>query len=302
VTRPPRVSLAAIRSLDAIAVAGTFAAAARSLSLTQSALSQRIATLECSIGVELVNRSRTPVTLTEAGRVYLSDALRALEAFHSGLREIKGSDRVREVNIAVTLTTEGQIVEELLARASERLPSVTINTRLLWTSEVSDAVLAGKVDLAFARHPAWWGDLRVEHLWDTPLVLTVPLEHKFAGRTSISLRDLANEPLSVVPRALSPGSYDVVEAAFLSAGVLPRLVNSPVLAARARDLDSRTHIGSVGPKLAPGEQSVDLISIDIDERPAIGLHMVSRHSDQGRMDVAALTQVAREIAHERRTR
>ena len=59
-----------LAALRAVVAAGTFERAARSLSLTQSAVSQRIKSLEAAVGAVLVTRTR-PVAATVTGEVLL---------------------------------------------------------------------------------------------------------------------------------------------------------------------------------------------------------------------------------------
>ena len=54
-----------------IAETGSFIAAAEKLYITQPSLSQFIRRIERHVGAELFDRSHQPVTLTEAGRIYL---------------------------------------------------------------------------------------------------------------------------------------------------------------------------------------------------------------------------------------
>lgn len=67
-------NLAALRSLVAAVEDGSLSAAARRLGITQPAVSQQIAALEASYGVELVIRSRNGITPTEAGTLAVSHA------------------------------------------------------------------------------------------------------------------------------------------------------------------------------------------------------------------------------------
>jgi len=72
---------AALESLAALAEAGSFERAAQLLSITQSAVSQRLRALETQVGQLLVVRSR-PLRMTEPGKVLLRYArqLQALRA------------------------------------------------------------------------------------------------------------------------------------------------------------------------------------------------------------------------------
>src|SRR5260221_14299886 len=70
-----------LRAFTAVAEEGSVSAAARRLHLSQSALSQTVQSLERQLGVQLLRRSSTGVTATEAGRMLLREA-RALISHH----------------------------------------------------------------------------------------------------------------------------------------------------------------------------------------------------------------------------
>ena len=58
-----------LRILREVAQRGSFSAAADALYLSQSAVSQQIATLEREVGMQLLDRTREGPKLTDAGRV-----------------------------------------------------------------------------------------------------------------------------------------------------------------------------------------------------------------------------------------
>src|SRR5258708_6134907 len=70
-----------LRAFTAVAEEGSLSAAARRLHLSQSALSQTVASLERQLGVQLLRRRSTGVTPTDAGVTLLREA-RALIAQH----------------------------------------------------------------------------------------------------------------------------------------------------------------------------------------------------------------------------
>lgn len=70
--------------------AGSFAAAARRLGTTTSAVSKRIATLEQRLGVRLLNRSSRRLAPTGAGRLFYERCRRLLEELASAERAVRG--------------------------------------------------------------------------------------------------------------------------------------------------------------------------------------------------------------------
>ena len=70
--------IGAIPVFVAVAENGGFAAAARKLGITKSAVSKRIGGLEAHLGAQLFHRSTRNISLTEAGEIYLAHAIQAL--------------------------------------------------------------------------------------------------------------------------------------------------------------------------------------------------------------------------------
>ncbi|GJD66084.1 LysR family transcriptional regulator [Methylobacterium frigidaeris] len=69
---------------------GGFSAAARSLTMTPSAVSKLIGRLESRLGVTLFNRASRTVTLTAEGEAFYTSALRAIEAVEDAEASVLG--------------------------------------------------------------------------------------------------------------------------------------------------------------------------------------------------------------------
>lgn len=97
---------------------GSFAAAARSLNLTSSAVSKQIARLEGDIGVTLLSRSTHKLSLTEAGRIFHDRSLAILREMDSA------RDAVREANANLTGTLKVHVTPGMTGRRFV-LPALT---------------------------------------------------------------------------------------------------------------------------------------------------------------------------------
>lgn len=107
-------------TLAAVVDAGSLDAASRRLHLTQSAVSQRIATLERAVGQVLLVRSR-PVRATPAGNAVVRYA-RQLEHLHDDLAQALGAgvDHTPHVRLAVNADSLSTWLLAPLAQACER--------------------------------------------------------------------------------------------------------------------------------------------------------------------------------------
>ncbi|HEY8973913.1 MAG TPA: ArgP/LysG family DNA-binding transcriptional regulator, partial [Burkholderiaceae bacterium] len=95
---------AALESLAALAEAGSFERAAQLLSITQSAVSQRLRALETQVGQLLVVRSR-PLRMTEPGKVLLRYA-RQLQALRADAARELGAAQMREERLPIAINAD----------------------------------------------------------------------------------------------------------------------------------------------------------------------------------------------------
>jgi hypothetical protein len=89
--------------------------------------------------------------------------------------------------------------------------------------EARAALLDLRADAVVTRLPLDTGGLRVTALYDEPRVLVIPAGHRLAGKESVTLGDLADEPLPAVPRADADKFEDIAEGdiVIVSAGLRP---------------------------------------------------------------------------------
>jgi len=196
-----------LRALVAIAHAGSFTRAARSLGVAQPALSQRLRALELELGVVLVERGNRTVGLTEAGRDLLVRAQRILAEVHDANEELAAHAKLGRgtVRLGCALQTllEGRLAP-LLARFHARHPGVKIALREAHTRQVFELLGRGEIDLGLV-HLGRAGDgaiigaeaardgLVLLRLYREPLVVIVAPDHRLAGRTTARLDDLRDD-------------------------------------------------------------------------------------------------------------
>jgi LysR family transcriptional regulator (chromosome initiation inhibitor) len=89
-----------LRALRAVVDEGTFDAAARTLHVTPSAISQRIKSLETTVGRVLVRRTK-PATVTESGAALLRLARQIDSLTEETVRELRAADDRASISLAV---------------------------------------------------------------------------------------------------------------------------------------------------------------------------------------------------------
>ncbi|MFK7964716.1 MAG: LysR family transcriptional regulator [Burkholderiaceae bacterium] len=170
-------SLKQIRALVAVGEEGSFTAAARRENATQSGISQHVATLEASLGVALVERSREGVTLTRAGQRFYqhcTEALRALESGSQAVAELS-EEVAGEVHVGLMPAFTRAALAPALDSYAARYPNVSVRVTEAYSGALTDMVRAGEIDCALVPAAAPAVGLRVELLSrDRELLVSSP--------------------------------------------------------------------------------------------------------------------------------
>lgn len=188
------MNLAHLQAFVGVARHGSFSLAADALHLTQPAVSKRIVALEQLLGARLFDRAGREVRLTEAGRVLLEHAGRALdelEAARRRIHELPGEVRGRLV-VATSHHVGVRRLPPVLQAFRRRYPEVRLELRFLESEEALAAVAAGDLELAVItlpqRTPA---RLVAEPVWRDDLLIVCAREHPLAGIARPQPGDLA---------------------------------------------------------------------------------------------------------------
>ncbi len=185
------LDLARVRAFVAAAERLHFGRAAEHLSLSQQALSKRVARLEDDLGVRLFTRGKAGVELTEAGRRFLEPAIRAVSAGDLAVAAARREDRPLRLDVWGHMYVPTRTVREALAEvpdlgvelgASRDLPAAVTSLR------------RGEIDAGFGRvHPLEdAGTLTHRLVRLEPLDAVMSAGHPLAGRVRLrpgELRD-----------------------------------------------------------------------------------------------------------------
>ncbi|QJI29557.1 LysR family transcriptional regulator [Pseudomonas sp. ADAK18] len=142
------MTLKQLRYLIAITEAGSFSAAARRAYIAQPALSRQIGLLEEELEVQLLERQRDGINLTDAGRRLYEIArsvIQTVDSVKDELESTKGNPK-GHVAIAIPVTASALLLPLIITRASEKFPSIELTVRDGLSQEGGEAIELGKVD------------------------------------------------------------------------------------------------------------------------------------------------------------
>ena len=217
-----------LRYFVAVAEELHYRRAAEKLHVAQPALSKQVSALEHELGVRLLERDRRGVTLTEAGRVFLAEAVEVLARAGNAVDRARAVVRGEVGRLAIGFIQPA--LADLLPRSlrvfRRHYPDVVLALSETTTRTALEGVSDRSIHLAFVRLPITpRPDLRTELLSEEPVQLVVPRGHRFAERPAVRLEELADEELVLLDRSVEPALHDYYVTACNRAGFSPRVAH-----------------------------------------------------------------------------
>lgn len=189
--------LRSLRVFLAVVDEGGFSAAARSLHLAQSAVSQTIATLEHRLALTLFHRRERRVALTPEGESLVEharDLLARAEATHLAMRELH--DLVKgELRIGIPSMLGSYYFPPLLMGFKARHPGIRLTVVEAGARRLQDMIAAGALDLGVVIDDGASQHLTRHPLVSEEMVVCVPRDHPFAERSGVTPEAFFAEPL-----------------------------------------------------------------------------------------------------------
>jgi DNA-binding transcriptional LysR family regulator len=212
--------------LRAVAQQGSFSRAADTLSYTQPAVSRQIALLERETGATLVTRGPGGARLTDAGELLAGHAeavIGRLEDAELELNDLLGLEGGR-LRMSTLTSAAATIMPLAIAAFRERLPRVELSVAMIDPVGVLPLLRSGELDLALCNDPELFSSSDIDgvHLFDEPMVLALPPEHRLARRKRIALSELADEQWMLGTTTACPDAGRFIRACH-SAGFEPQI-------------------------------------------------------------------------------
>lgn len=189
------ISFRQMRAFSAVARAGSFTTAARQLNLTQSAVSMLVQQLEEALGVQLFDRARNAVTLTEAGQQLLPLARRILDDVR---QVVDGASDLRSLRSGTLRLVAPQMltctwVAAVLADFESAHPAVGLRVSDTIADYIVATVRRGDAELGIGPERSTGEDVLRTFLMDVPIRLVCSTSHRLARRRAVSWHELRDE-------------------------------------------------------------------------------------------------------------
>lgn len=187
-----------------VAEALSFSNAAKTLYVSQSALSQQISLLETELGVDLFDSNKRTkerkVELTEAGHVFLREAKKILALSDMAIESVrKISQKKNIVRLGIFRRYE------LLALFTKSFPDVEIRVvEFHFNSDTEQELLNETVDIAVTFLPIKKEGISTKIYQEGHLVVILSKNHPLATKERLTFAELRNEKFVGISKAINP--------------------------------------------------------------------------------------------------
>jgi LysR family transcriptional regulator, transcriptional activator of the cysJI operon len=187
--------IATLKVFCDLAETGSFSLAASKNFITQSAVSQKVRSLEEHYGWELIERSKGHVRLTQAGEVLYQAGKEIVQKY----REIE--DSLQTLSRPMTGTVQVATVDSVglyelsspLKRYLRTFPDINVHLEYTRGNRIYEDVSRGDIDLGIVAYPSKRPQILVTPFREDRLVLVCAPQHPFAQFHRISIKKLQGE-------------------------------------------------------------------------------------------------------------
>lgn len=191
------MTLTELKYIIAVAAERHFGRAAARCFVSQPSLSASVKNLEQELGVQIFERGKGEVLVTEAGEQVIAQARRALEeaervrtVARQGKNPLQGALR-----LGVIHTVAPYLLPELVAELRRAAPEMPLDIEENLTANLDQMLKGGLIDAAVVALPYDAAGLEVAPLYDEEFRVIVPAGHRWARRKAIGADELSSENL-----------------------------------------------------------------------------------------------------------
>lgn len=202
--------------------AGSFAAAARQLHMSQPAVSMAVAAMEEQVGQTLLIRSpgqRSPIQPTRAGRIFRDYCRRFLSLRDEMQVELLRDKDFSSFLVATTPTPGSVVMPYLTTSFRESFPQLKFSMRAFSGNEIVQRLRAREFDIAVTGDPKQPADIVCQRFFHDPMELIVPKHMKLdevitprhLQKLPLIVRNQACYSMSVISQGLEEVGYPLSE-------------------------------------------------------------------------------------------
>lgn len=280
-----------LRYFCAVAEELNFTRAAEKLFMAQPPLTRQIKNLEQELGAELINRQPRGLSLTPAGRYFLTQARQILSRAENAVEHTRhlAQHGRGTVNLGfVPSVFYGPLPN--MVREVKGQGQVRLNLQELKTQQQVEAIKQGQIDIGFGRLLIDDAEVQQQVLYEEPIWVALPLHHPLANDVP-TLEALAACDMVLYPSGSGPNLSDIFKGVFLGRGLKVEVVQ------HVHDL--QTALGLVAadmgfafvPEMVTQHNRDDICFVPLKDKSIVSPVICSYHKHQAHTEVATLLEL-----------
>lgn len=200
---------------------GQITAAAKKLHMAQPPLSYQLKMLEEELGVELVKRGRHHIQLTDAGELLKEKAEQIMRLCEGTKKEVQDAKKkVRhQLSIGIVTSSHHAFLQSGICEFHKDYPNVDFVLKEGNTFQVLDMLAKGKIEIGIVRTPFPQSNVNAFTIWREGMIAVTHRNRPLSSKSSITLKDLEDQPLIYYERYES-----LLNERFLEEGFLPNIL------------------------------------------------------------------------------
>jgi DNA-binding transcriptional LysR family regulator len=207
----PGMELRQLRYFVAVAEQGNISRAAKSISLTQPALSRQIKALEDEVGQCLLERQAHSIRLTPAGETLLREARDLLQHAEQVLERVRSAGCGLRLRVGYAPSLAAGMLSVAVGNFTQAHPNTHVELFDLSTAEMLAGLESDKLDVALCvGQQRQTRGLKWTPLVRAPWRLAVNRSHPLARRAQVTPLEVAGEPLLVYSQRDYPEYWDTI--------------------------------------------------------------------------------------------
>lgn len=206
------INLRHLQALQAIAREGTFAAAASSLGIVPSALTEVVAQLERAIGAPLFDRKTRPATMTSLAHDFLADTAPLVEGMDRAIIRLRQRAGLETGTLAIGASPSAisELIAPILSGFIAKYPGIHCTLHDDIAERLAEMVSDGRLDIAIAGRARQSMDLHQREISRDPFGLACKTDDPLATAPDLGLVDLeADRVITLDP---ATGTHRLLEA------------------------------------------------------------------------------------------
>lgn len=191
------MTITQLKYILAVAEYKNFTVAAEHCFVTQPTLSMQIQKLEDELDIQIFNRNKKPIQLTEIGKKIVEQAKTIVDESNR-INDIVDQQKGfigGEFKIALIPTIMPTLLPMFLKTFNKKYPKVNLHIEELTTEEIIKKLADGHIDVALAATPLENENIIERPLYYEPFIGFIPENHKLHQREQLCVDELEADDL-----------------------------------------------------------------------------------------------------------